>query len=88
MYQFFICTVKTSWLDGKHVRHHQPMTSILDANPGQVVFGHVIDGMDVIHAMENVATARGDKPVDAVTIAASGEVRSLDQRTVMSLKST
>ena len=33
-----------------------------------------MDGMDVIYAMENVATARGDKPVEAVTIAASGEV--------------
>ncbi|CAD6568433.1 MAG: Peptidyl-prolyl cis-trans isomerase B [Tremellales sp. Tagirdzhanova-0007] len=55
--QFFICTIKTSWLDGKHV-----------------VFGHVMDGMDVIYAMENVATARGDKPVETVTIAASGEL--------------
>jgi len=35
----------------------------------------VIDGMDVIYAMENVPTVRGDKPLEAVTIAASGEVR-------------
>lgn len=55
--QFFICTVKTSWLDGKHV-----------------VFGHVIEGMDVVYAMENAPTGRGDKPVEPITIAKSGEV--------------
>ncbi|WWD19250.1 peptidyl-prolyl cis-trans isomerase B [Kwoniella shandongensis] len=55
--QFFICTIKTNWLDGRHV-----------------VFGHVIEGMDVVYAMENVKTGRGDKPAEAVTIAASGEL--------------
>ncbi|OWT38278.1 peptidyl-prolyl cis-trans isomerase B [Cryptococcus neoformans Bt1] len=55
--QFFICTVKTAWLDNRHV-----------------VFGHVIEGMDVVYAMENVKTSRGDKPVEPVTIAASGEL--------------
>lgn len=30
--------------------------------------------MDVVYAMENVKTSRGDKPVEPVTIAASGEV--------------
>ncbi|ODN83599.1 peptidyl-prolyl cis-trans isomerase B [Cryptococcus amylolentus CBS 6039] len=55
--QFFICTIKTSWLDGKHV-----------------VFGHVIEGLDVVMAMEAVKTGRGDKPVEEVRIAASGEL--------------
>ncbi|KAJ7188018.1 peptidylprolyl isomerase B [Mycena filopes] len=61
--QFFICTVVTSWLDGKHV-----------------VFGKVIDGMDVVKAIENVPKGGGDKPQEDIIIADSGEL-ALDVET-------
>jgi peptidylprolyl isomerase len=54
--QFFICTVKTSWLDGRHV-----------------VFGKVIEGMDVVKAVEAVGSQSG-KTSKKVTIADSGEL--------------
>merc|ERR1719171_3448727 len=54
--QFFICTVKTSWLDGRHV-----------------VFGKVLDGMDVVKAVEAVGSQSG-KTSKKVTIADSGEL--------------
>ncbi|KAL7411224.1 cyclophilin-like domain-containing protein [Mrakia frigida] len=55
--QFFICTIVTSWLDGKHV-----------------VFGTTLEGLEILKIIENVKKGRGDKPVEPVTIADSGEL--------------
>merc|ERR1712190_623071 len=52
--QFFITTVKTQWLDGKHV-----------------VFGKVVEGMDVVTKVEAVGSSSGT-PQKAVTIHDSG----------------
>ena len=55
--QFFITTVKTTWLDGRHV-----------------VFGKILEGMNVVRKIEETKTRPGDKPVDDVVITDSGEV--------------
>merc|ERR1719441_48486 len=54
--QFFITTVKTSWLDGRHV-----------------VFGGVLEGMDVVKAVEKVGSG-GGKTTKTVEITDSGEL--------------
>ncbi|KAG6901928.1 cyclophilin peptidyl-prolyl cis-trans isomerase Cyp2 [Termitomyces sp. Mi166 len=54
--QFFITTVKTSWLDGAHV-----------------VFGEVVEGMDLVKKIEKLGSASG-KLSKKVTIAKSGTV--------------
>ncbi|KAJ3368624.1 Peptidyl-prolyl cis-trans isomerase B [Kappamyces sp. JEL0680] len=55
--QFFITTVTTSWLDGRHV-----------------VFGKVVDGMDVVSSIENTPTNPGDKPKKDVKVASCKEI--------------
>ena len=54
--QFFITTVVTGWLDGKHV-----------------VFGEVVEGMDVVKAVEKLGSQSG-KTSKKVEIAASGQL--------------
>uniref|UniRef100_A0A8C4Q426 Peptidyl-prolyl cis-trans isomerase n=1 Tax=Eptatretus burgeri TaxID=7764 RepID=A0A8C4Q426_EPTBU len=55
--QFFITTVRTSWLDGKHV-----------------IFGRVLEGMFVVHAMEHVLTDKNNYPSKDIVISTSGHV--------------
>ncbi|XP_039001723.1 peptidyl-prolyl cis-trans isomerase CYP21-1-like [Hibiscus syriacus] len=55
--QFFITTVKASWLDGEHV-----------------VFGKVIQGMDIVFMIEGGAGTYSGKPRKKVIITDSGEI--------------
>jgi peptidyl-prolyl isomerase F (cyclophilin D) len=54
--QFFITTVRTPWLDGKHV-----------------VFGKVIEGLEVVKKIEAVGSASG-RPKAKVVIVNSGQL--------------
>ena len=54
--QFFITTVVTPWLDGKHV-----------------VFGEVVEGLDVVQAVEKIGSGSG-RPSSEVLITDCGVV--------------
>ena len=55
--QFFLCTEKTPWLDGKHV-----------------VFGNVVEGMEVVKKIENMGSQSGTTRAK-IMIADCGEVK-------------
>ena len=43
-------------------------------NGKHVVFGQVVEGLDVVRKIEKTPTGRGDKPVNDVVVTASGEL--------------
>lgn len=53
--QFFLCTAKTQWLDGKHV-----------------VFGQVVEGMDVVKKVESFGSQSG-KTNKKIVLANTGQ---------------
>lgn len=55
--QFFITTVATPWLDGRHT-----------------VFGKVLEGMDIVHKIENTKTDSSDHPTVKILIKESGKL--------------
>ena len=81
--QFFVTTVATPWLDGKSthlnslfepIRSSNELTEILSSPPGRhVVFGQVVQGMDVVKKIEECGSASG-KPSKKVVITNCGEV--------------
>jgi len=54
--QFFLCTIKTNWLDGKHV-----------------VFGSVVEGMDVVKKVESFGSQSG-KTSRNIVVANAGQL--------------
>jgi peptidylprolyl isomerase len=54
--QFFITTIKTYWLDGRHV-----------------VFGRVLEGLDVVKAVEALGSQSGSPQAD-IRVVNSGEL--------------
>jgi peptidyl-prolyl cis-trans isomerase A (cyclophilin A) len=66
--QFFINTVDNDFLNYKGA-----------GNPGYAVFGKVVEGMDVVDAIEKVKTRNvggyGDVPVEPITILSAKEIK-------------
>lgn len=72
--QFFITTVVTSWLDGKHVVFGKLTEYVLLLNAYLQYgnrLGEVVEGMDIVKKMEALGTDSG-KPKAKVTVSNCG----------------
>ena len=74
--QFFITTVVTRFVIAELFRllgeTYLQGNSWLDGR--HVVFGEVLEGYDIVDAIQNVEKGPGDKPKEGVKIVASGEL--------------
>ena len=74
--QFFITTVTTEWLDGKHcVRGLENLRHIKLPTTSKIlkVFGKVVDGLDVVTKIEKLGSRSG-KTSKSITIEECGEI--------------
>ena len=79
--QFFITTVVTGFVLRTVLICHclTCLCSWLDGK--HVVFGEILEGMDVVSKIENVPKGGGDKPAKTVKIAKSGELEAPEEGT-------
>jgi cyclophilin family peptidyl-prolyl cis-trans isomerase len=73
--QFFVTTVVTSWLDGKHVLFliEFVLFVYMFFSFWKVVFGEVVDGMDIVKKIESLGSQSGT-PKAKIVITKSGTV--------------